>query len=419
MRFFIKLNLFLLCLFLLDACSPSDQELPEEVVNETGELHETDDTPVVETITEESIENVLVQFKIMDYIKYDKNINPTLNYSSQLLANGVSEDKNISHALNYSSQSLANRVSKDENCNHEIKTTIHNKEYNFDLNRDYKNNPLTEAEIQQVVNAPLISTTESSVKYFLSDKTPSTDCETEELDAPVPNHDDVDGLLRPTFYSYDNIFDYLGEHHYSNEFYIERSEITTPRGRLSPSSKFITKGILEKRVDRKHQVHVYTKATHSHVENLNLSGYMKSQKGYRFHFMNGSSKYFRYSFIVNNELSSKPTYGNTEIGMVNRFVVQFYMNYKDGPGRVSGVFRIPFVFDITIDYEKIIETLKDNKGGTYTKTVPLYVRSGVTNRNIGTVKFILDEEEIWKVDVTERPLKISDSELKYILDNFN
>lgn len=397
MKRIINLNLFFLCIFVLGACSPSDDlELTEN--HENHETYEIDDTPFVENITENVLENILDEFKIMDIIKSDENINP---------------------ALNYSSQSLAKRVSKDKNCSHEITNTIDNKLYNFDLSRDYTSNPLTEAEIQQIVNAPIVSTTESSIKYFLSDKTPSTDCETEEINAPIPNHDNRDALLRPTFYSYSSIFDYTGEHHFLNEFYIERSEITTPTGWSEASSKFITKGILEKRVDRVHQVHIKTDVEHSHVEDLKLSGFMRSQEGYRFHFMNGSNKYFKYSFAIQDEFGS-PTYGLTEIDMVNRYVVQFYINYVDGHGRVNGVFRVPFMFDITIDYEEIIETLKENGNTTpYTKTVPLYVKSGDTNRNIGNVKFTLDEEEKWSVDVTESPLIISDSELDYIIDNFN
>lgn len=399
MKYFIRLNLFLLCITLLSACSSSDDLEHTEVVQETGETHEFDDTPELENITEESIENILNQFKIMDIIKSDENINP---------------------ALNYSSQSLANRVSEDENCNHEITNIIENKAFNFDTSRDYINNPLTEEEIEQIINAPVVSTTESTIKYFLSDKTQSTDCKTEEMKAPIPDHDDVDGLLRPTFYSYDHAFDYLGEHNFSNKFYIERSEVTTPKGWYFASSNFITKGKIEKSVHRWHQVHIHTEAKHSHVEDLKLSGFMSSQQGYKFHFMDGSSQYFKYSFsITEYEVSSNLTLGPTEIDMVNRYVVRFYINYVDGAGRVDGVFRIPFEFDITIDYEKIIETLKDNKGGTYTKTVPLYVITGNINRDIGDVTFTLDKEEKWNVNVTESPLIISDTELEYIINNFN
>lgn len=424
MKYFIKLNFFSLIVAILCACSPSDN-LDSTETQSINETHEIDNTPVMESIKEESIRNILNQFKIMDIVEHDKNINPTLNYSSQLVTNKVFKeiidatvsDKNINPTLNYSSRLSENKVSRNESCNHEIKNEIDNKVNNFDLNRDYISDPLTEEEIQQNINAPIVSTTLSSIKYFLSDKTPSTDCETEELDAPVPNHDDKDKLLRPTFYSYDDVFDYKGEHHYSNKFYIERSEITTPKDWDHASSKFITKGVLEKRIDREHQVHVYTKAIHSHVEDLELSGFMRSQEDYRFHFMNGSSKYFKYSFVIEEELSSNPTYGRSEIDMVNRYIIQFYINYEDS--RVDGVYRLPFLFDITIDYKEIIEVLKENRNTTpYTKTVPLYVKTGNINRNIGNVKFTLNEEETWDVNVFENPIIISDSELEYIIDNF-
>lgn len=383
---------------LLGTCSSPDHIESTEDVLET-ETHEINDTPVLENLTEESLENILNQFKIMDIIKSDENINP---------------------ALNYSSKSLANRVSEDENCNHEITNIFENKAFNFNLERDYSSNPLTEAEIEEIINAPVVSTTESSIKYFLSDKTPSTDCETEEMNAPIPNHDDVDWLLRPTFYSYDNVLDFLGEHHYLNEFYIERSEVTTPIEASIASSNFITKGILEKRVDRLHQVHVHTEETQSHVENLKLSGFMSSQQGYRFHFIDESSQYFRYSASIKEfDIGGSPTI-NTVIDIVNRYVVQFDINYRDLDGRVDGVFKVPFIFDITIDYEEIIETLIENENEIpYTKTVPLYV-VGSVNRNVGNLRFTLDEEEEeWSVNLTERPIKISDSELDYILDNYN
>ncbi len=398
MKRIVKLNLLFLCIYLLGSCSSSSDSIESLENGERDESHEIDETPVTENITKELLENVFNEFKIMEIIKSDKNINPVSSYSSQ---------------------SLANRSSEID-CQHEITNTIDNKNYDFDISRDYRTNPLTQLEIQQIINAPIVSRTESSIKYFMSDKTPSTDCDTEELEGPVPNHDDRDGLLRPTFYDYSSIFDYNGEHHYSNEFYIERSEITTLSGQNQENSRLITKGILEKREDREHQVHIRTEAKHSHIENLSLTGFMRSQQGYRFYFMDGSTKYFKYSFTIIDELSSNPTYGNTEIDMVNRYVVQFYINCADGAGRVDGSFRVPFLFDITTDYEEIIETLEENDNGTpYEKTVPLYVKTGNTNRNIGNVTFILNEEEIWVVDVTESPLLISNSELDYIIENFN
>lgn len=398
MKYFIKLNLFLLCISLLGTCSSPDHIEPTEDVLET-ETHGINDTPVLKNLTEESLEEILNQFKIMDIIKSDENINP---------------------ALNYSSKSLANRVSEDEDCNHEITNIFENKAFNFNLDRDYSINPLTEAEIEQIINAPVVSTTESSIKYFLSDKTPSTDCETEEMNAPIPNHDDLDDLFRPTFYSYDHAFDYLGEHHYVNEFYIERSEVTTPIESSIASSNFITNGILEKRVDRLHQVHYYSKETQSHIENLKLSGFMSSQQGYKFHFIDGSSQYFKYSVSIKEfVVGGSPFIEDTVIDIVNRYVVQFDINCMDNEGRVEGVFKIPFLFDITIDYEEIIETLKENENEIpYTKTVPLYV--GYINRNVGDLKFTLDEEgEKWNVKLPEKALILSDSELDYILDNNN
>lgn len=385
-------NLYYLFVFLLlSSCSSSD----DYEIDTVNQPHAVDETPISETITENLLEDIMNEFKISEILKSDNNINPMSNTISKPISN---------HTFS-------------RGCEHEITNTYENKSYDFEI-RDYTTNPLSPEEIQEIINAPVISTTESSIKYFLSDKTPSTDCDTEELEAPVPNHDDRDALLRPTFYSYSNIFDYTGEHHYSNKFYIERSEITTLTSGTT-HSKFITKGPLEKRVDRVHQVHFETDTEFSHIEDLKLRGFIKSQQGYRFHFMDGSYTYFKHSYTIEDELGS-PTYGNTEIDMVNRYVVQFYINYIDGAGRVDGVFRVPFLFDITIDYKEIIETLKENENSNpYTKTVSLYVKTGNTNRNIGNIKFTLDEEEKWEVNVTESPLLISDSELEYIIDNFN
>lgn len=392
MKTILKSIYFLFTCLLFSFCnSPDNNE-----IDITNEVHSLDETPILEDITESSLENILNGFKISELIKYDDNISPTSNRLSKSIA--------------------AKTFSKD--CEHEITNTYENKSYIFDITRDYGTYPLTPEEIQTIINAPVISTTESSIKYFLNNRTPSTDCNTEELNAPVPNHDNRDALLRPTFYNYSSIFDYTGEHHYSNKFYIERSEMTKFTGGTE-HSKFITNGPLEKRVDRTHQVHFETDTKISHIEDLKLSGFIRSQEGYRFHFMDGSYKYFKHSYTIEDELGS-PTYGNTEIDMVNRYVVQFYLYYRDGADRVDGVFRIPFVFDITIDYKEIIETLKENESTSpYTKTVPLYVKTGNTNRNIGNLVFLLDEEERWRVHVTESPLIISDSELEYIIDNFN
>ena len=225
MKRIVKLNLLFLCIYLLGSCSSSSDSIESLENGERDESHEIDETPVTENITKELLENVFNEFKIMEIIKSDKNINPVSSYSSQ---------------------SLANRSSEID-CQHEITNTIDNKNYDFDISRDYRTNPLTQLEIQQIINAPIVSRTESSIKYFMSDKTPSTDCDTEELEGPVPNHDDRDGLLRPTFYDYSSIFDYNGEHHYSNEFYIERSEITTLSGQNQENSRVDYKRNLRKK----------------------------------------------------------------------------------------------------------------------------------------------------------------------------
>ena len=66
-------------------------------------------------------------------------------------------------------------------------------------------------------------------------------------------------------------------------------------------------------------------------------------------------------------MEDPPTYGNTEIDMVNRYVVRFFINYS---GR-----NVPFSFDITIDYKEIIKTLKENNNSVpYTKNCPFLSR---------------------------------------------
>ena len=282
MKIFKKFVGRTLLLCLVYSCSSSSDDLssPDEVVK--------DDTLVVESLTENVFNTIFEGFSITEIINSGSSNNTTPNYESISSLNKVSS----------------------EDCNFEITNTLNNTSFKFDLTRDYQVYPHTADEILSIINAPVISTTESSIKYFLTDGTPSTDCATEELDVPVPNYNNRDELLRPTFFSYDDIFDYTGEHHYSNKFYIERNETTTPKNWMQPSSEFETKGTLEKRVDRVHQVHFGTERKESHIENLNLTGFFKSNQAqfggvnsnYKFEFINGSTKYFKYSYSIVNEL---------------------------------------------------------------------------------------------------------------------
>ncbi|MCX2681931.1 hypothetical protein OOZ15_18410 [Galbibacter sp. EGI 63066] len=388
-----KLSTLSIFLFLLVSCSSDDDSYNEESQksNENSPVEEL--TPVEEALTENLFKDILNGFSITNIIKSsDKNKPPSTTTPSSI-----------------SKQLLR---PSDTDCRHEITNTIENKDFIF-------SNPITAEDIDNYLNAEIVSTTEYSVKYFSKDKAPATDCETEELEGPVPNHDDVDALLRPTFYHYDHIFDYLGEHHFVNEFYIESSEQTVPSGTSTPSSWLVKKGPIEKRIDRYHQVHVSTKAEHSRVEDLELGGYVRSELGYKFEFLEGSKKYHKVTYTIMNELSN-PTPGDTQIDMIDRYVVRFFVRFSDNTGRVDGVFRIPFEFDITIDLDEVVEKLKDEEGqNSYTKTVPLYLKGTDEKRAIGTVKYVMDVEEIWEVNITANPLLISDSELDYILAHYN
>jgi hypothetical protein len=309
--------------------------------------------------------------------------------------------------------------SSSEECKSEIYEIFENTNFNFDITRDYKNNPLTADEIESILNAPVISTTESIIRYFTSDKIRSSDCATEGLEeVRVPNYNITDWLDRPTFFNYGDVpFDPIGTDRYSNIFYIERKETTTPTGLTSPSSVFNTAGTVEKRVDREHNAAPFfggTERIDSHIETLNLTGFFKSNQEfgrYTFEFLNGSFNYFKYSYFTDNERDNAPTYGNTEMDIVSRYVVRFNINFIRSPEGTRHSF--PFTFDITIDYKEIIKTLKENADNNvnvpYTKTIPFYLHAK-NRRRLGTLTYKSGSEDTWTATLTNNPTSFSDAE---------
>ena len=385
------------------SCSGSSEDLspPDEII--------IVDTPIVAAITEDLFDSVFEGFSIAEIMNSNSSNRTTSNSESKPSFN----------------------KSSSEECNSEIYDIFKNTNFSFDITRDYENYPLTADEIQSIINAPVISTTESSTKYFLSDKTPSTYCATEELnEVPVPNYNATDGLPygRPTFFSYDDDDDddilnggvplhMIGTHRYSNKFYIERKETTTPTGLTSPSSVFNTAGTLEQRVDRTHNATPFfggTERIDSRIETLNLTGFFKSNQEfghYTFEFLYGSSNYFKYSYTTDNERDNAPTYSNTEMDIVNRYVVRFDINFIRSPEGTRH--RFPFTFDITIDYKEIIKTLKENADNNvdvpYTKTIPFYLHAK-NRRQLGTLTYKSGSEDTWTATLTDNPTSFSDAE---------
>ena len=236
----LKKTIFYLLLSVIFSCTSSDIE--EKTSTEETSTEETSTLYVTDEVTGEFLKEVLDNLKISD-LSYNYN-NETSNKTSN---RGIAIE-----------------------CNHAIEDRTENKDYDFDLTRDYLNNPLSDSEIQDLINAPINSTTESSIKYFSSNGAPTTDCDTEEFEAPILNYDARDGLLRPIAFTYSNIFDYYGEHHFANVYRIKRTEKTTFRGASIPSIVLNTEGVVEKRVDRYHQVHAYTSKDQIYKEDLNL-----------------------------------------------------------------------------------------------------------------------------------------------------
>ena len=391
MRIFKILLASMLFICFVYSCSSSSEDLspPDEII--------IVDTPIVADITEDLFDSVFEGFSIAEIMNSNSSNRTTSNSESRPSFN----------------------KSSSEECNSEIYDIFKNTNFSFDITRDYENNPLTADEIESIINAPVISTTESRIRYFLSDKIRSTDCATEALDeVPVPNYNITDWLDRPTFFNYGDVpFDPIGTDRYSNIFYIERKETTTPTGATSPSSVFNTAGPVEKRVDRTHNAAPFfggTERIDSHIETLNLTGFFKSNQEfghYTFEFLDGSYNYFKYSYTTENERGNAPTYGNTEIDIVNRYVVRFNINFK----RTSKgtLHSFPFTFDITIDYKEIIKTLKENADNNinvpYTKTIPFYLHAK-NRRQLGTLTYKSGLENTWTATLTDNPTSFSDAE---------
>ena len=135
--------------------------------------------------------------------------------------------------------------------------------------------------------------------------------------------------------------------------------------------------------------------------------------------MNGSSKYFSYGYTIQNEVED-PVFGNTIIDMADRYVIQFYLRYRDAAGRVEGSFLVPFNFDITIDFAEIIEHTKNSESADYSKTTVLEIPTGGSNKLVGEITYRLNSNgESWTVDSIENPIYITDQELEYIIENYN
>jgi hypothetical protein len=404
MRIFKILLASMLFMCFVYSCSPEDLNTPDEIIIEDTPI--IADTPIVAAITEDLFDGVFEGFSVTDIINSDSNNRTTSNSAAK--------------------SSFNNSSSKE--CRFEIYDIFENTNFNFDITRDYENNPLTADEIQSILNAPVISKTESVIRYFLSDKIRSTDCATVELDeVPVPNYNLTDGFpdYRPTFFRYDDDFiitDFTGEHQYSNKFYIERKETTTPTGATSPSSVFNTKGIVDKSVDREYNAFPLdafpgtTERTDSHEENLKLSGFFKSDKefgGYTFEFLNGSKNYFKYSYTRDNERDNAQVSGDTEIEIENYYIVRFSILFRHATKKTYH--RFPFKYAIKINNHEIIETLRENEDNNisapYTKTVPFYLDAKIM-RQIGTLTFMLDQEEKWIITLTDSPAKFSVAELE-------
>ena len=399
MRIFKILLASMLFMCFVYSCSPEDLNTPDEIIIEDTPI--IADTPIVAAITEDLFDGVFEGFSVTDIINSDSSNRTTSNSAAK--------------------SSFNNSSSKE--CRFEIYDIFENTNFNFDITRDYENNPLTADEIQSIINAPVISKTESKIRYFLSDKIRSTDCATVALDeVPVPNYNITDWLDRPTFFSYDDVGiepfiipDLTGEHHYSNKFYIERKETTTPTGATSPSSVFNTAGTVEKSVDRTHDTFFGdTERTDSHEENLKLTGFFKSDQEfgeYTFEFLNGSKNYFKYSYTRDNERDNAQVSGDTEIEIENRYIVRFSILFRRATKKTYH--RFPFKYGIIINNHEIIETLEENYDNNisapYTKTVPFYL-DAKNVRQIGTLTFMLDPEEKWIVTLTDSPTIFSDAE---------
>jgi hypothetical protein len=389
---------------ILGACDSS-----ETAIESISAPNNEDEIPVIDELTEDFFEDVLNEFKIMEINKSDEYVNPTSSHSS----------KSMERKTN----------SKEDDCQHEIINSIENKDYTFDIARDYQENPLTPQEIENFLNARVISETRASTKYFSKNKVQSTDCETQELDAPVPNHHRKDMYQRPKFYDYSNIFDFTGKHTYSNEFYIERTELTEIYG-VGVHSNFITKGSVEKKVKRDYNVILNDlSTTNSYTERLDLTGFIYADRvdrssRYRFSFEEGSSKYYKLSYTVKNELDNNPVLESTEIDFVDSYKVLFYIRHTDSQNRTPwSSYLVPFVFEIVIDLEEMVSVLKNNRGeDPYVKSSVLYMKYGPASnekREVGTIKFTLDKHgEKWTITSKESPLNITDSQISSIVTHY-
>ena len=404
----LKKTIFYLLLSVIFSCTSSDIE--EKTSTEETSTEETSTLYVTDEVTGEFLKEVLDNLKISD-LSYNYN-NETSNKTSN---RGIAIE-----------------------CNHAIEDRTENKDYDFDLTRDYLNNPLSDSEIQDLINAPINSTTESSIKYFSSNGAPTTDCDTEEFEAPILNYDARDGLLRPIAFTYSNIFDYYGEHHFANVYRIKRTEKTTFRGASIPSIVLNTEGVVEKRVDRYHQVHAYTSKDQIYKEDLNLSGYIQYNNIFsnhfvkpNFEFLPGSKRYYETKFSSSDELGDNDldyndldydgisddvdedlnpavienninqlTGNEVSLKKIDTYVVRFYVLVRHG--KIE--YKVPIVFIITIDLDEVIAAFEEQQTGSYSKRVELYIRNSSINERIGgDVTYVINGDgEHW----TTRNIKV-------------
>ena len=168
------LKYLLLCLVILSCSDFSDyteneagQDLVENPQNTAY------DTPIVEEITENVIQEILGEFSLLAVLNPNRtqNINA---YSSTGYSTKLSQTRK--HELNEITEI---------DCQHIVENTFNNIDYT------------TDQDNQDFLNSNVVSITDSVTKYFTVDMVPSTDCETEEYNGPTPNHDEKDALFRP------------------------------------------------------------------------------------------------------------------------------------------------------------------------------------------------------------------------------
>jgi hypothetical protein len=196
-------------------------------------------------------------------------------------------------------------------------------------------------------------------------------------------------------------------------------------------SNFITKGSVEKKVKRDYNVILNDlSTTNSYTERLDLTGFIYADRvdrssRYRFSFEEGSSKYYKLSYTVKNELDNNPVLESTEIDFVDSYKVLFYIRHTDSQNRTPwSSYLVPFVFEIVIDLEEVVSVLTNNRGeDPFVKSSVLYMKYGPASnekREVGTIKFTLDKHgEKWTITSKESPLSVTDSQVNSIVRHYN